>query len=52
MKKLILGLTLLALVGCGVDGPPSPPPPKPEPHSGIRVSGEARMGVAVSKSLI
>ncbi|MBK0327672.1 argininosuccinate lyase [Rhodobacteraceae bacterium F11138] len=49
MKKLIAGLCLFVLAACGVDGEPTPPPPKSDKSSGIRVSGEARAGIAVSE---
>ncbi len=38
-------LALLALAGCGVDGPPVPPPAKEPPASGVSVSGTVEFGV-------
>lgn len=43
-------LLALQLSGCGVDGEPTPPPPKPKNEPGIRVSGQARVGVSVSRN--
>ena len=44
MRLLALGLTLLALTACGVDGDPSPQTPDGRPP-GVSFSGEARIGV-------
>lgn len=46
MKPLILTLgALLALAGCGVDGPPLRPVAASSPTPGISVSGDARIGI-------
>ncbi len=50
MKSCVLGLCTLLLVGCGVDGEPTPPPPKPQKETGIRVSGEARAGISITRN--
>lgn len=43
-------LAVLALLGgCGADGEPLPPPPKAPEQTGIRISGQARAGVSVSR---
>ncbi len=41
--RWIAAATLLALAGCGVEGPPQAPSPAPSP--GVSVTGEARIGV-------
>jgi hypothetical protein len=43
----LLGLCLLALAACGVEGAPKRPDPKPDPdpEPGITVSGYAEMGI-------
>jgi hypothetical protein len=43
----LIGLCLLALAACGVEGSPNRPEPKPEsaPEAGVTVSGYAEMGV-------
>ncbi|MEV8465706.1 argininosuccinate lyase [Fluviibacterium sp. DFM31] len=38
------GLALL-LTGCGLEGPPVAPQPKERPATGVKVTGDARMGV-------
>ena len=45
--RIIASLTLFALLAaCGVDGVPVPPTRNATKHSdGIRISGEARIGV-------
>lgn len=44
---------LLALAGCGVDGPPSPPPSPPPaapaPATGITISGSVGIGISGSR---
>ncbi|SFU01475.1 hypothetical protein [Sedimentitalea nanhaiensis] len=45
-------MLMLPLIGCGVDGEPIPPAPKPEKKSGIRVSGEARAGIAITRGAV
>ncbi len=47
MQVLLLPLALL-LAGCGVDGAPTPPEPKQAPVAGVRISGDAYMGVVVA----
>lgn len=42
-------LVLVALAGCGVDGPPVRPGPQANaPAPGVTVSGDARIGVVSS----
>lgn len=54
MKPVSAGLcaALIALSGCGVDGEPTAPPPKAEtqPKSGISLSGDARVGISVTRA--
>ncbi|WP_193140607.1 MULTISPECIES: argininosuccinate lyase [unclassified Meridianimarinicoccus] len=38
------GLAFL-LTGCGLEGPPVAPPPKEKPATGVKVTGDARVGV-------
>lgn len=49
MKLALLALlltTLLAVAGCGADGPPVPPKAKPASDApSVTISGEARVGV-------
>ena len=50
MRHASLALTLAALLAaCGADGEPTPPASKEAPRSGVSVSGQARIGVAVSR---
>ena len=52
MKPILTMLGLaLTLAACGADGEPVPPAPKSEPATGtgIRVSGNARVGISVSR---
>jgi hypothetical protein len=50
-RPALLGLCLLALAACGVEGAPKRPEPKPEsaPEPGVTISGYAEMGVAGGK---
>lgn len=50
MKPCLAGLCALLLMGCGVDGEPTPPPPKAKKETGIRVSGEARAGISITRN--
>ncbi len=45
-------LLVTTLTGCGVDGEPTPPPPKPTNEPGIRVSGDARVGVTITQDAV
>ncbi|MDF1855313.1 argininosuccinate lyase [Pseudooceanicola sp.] len=46
MKSLIAMALVALLAACGVDGEPIPPTrAKAAPSDGIRISGEARVGV-------
>ena len=44
-RRILLAALLLALAGCGADGPPVPPTDTPHPEPGVTVSGTASVGV-------
>lgn len=44
MRVVLAGL-VLALAGCGIDGPPIAPSDHPVPPPGVTVSGDARIGM-------
>ena len=48
MSRLLLGLALLAVAGCGIDGPPEPPLPKEETARATGDRGNSRVTVGVS----
>lgn len=46
MTRLVaLALSLTLLAACGADGPPVPPTKAETAPTGLRVSGEARIGI-------
>ncbi|MCR9086899.1 MAG: argininosuccinate lyase [Rhodobacteraceae bacterium] len=48
MRHFVLILTLLAVAGCGIDGPPEPPPPKEETERAAGDRGGTQVTVGVS----
>ena len=51
MRFVLLSLSLLALAACGADGAPEPPAAKAAqtPSSGVKISGDARVGVVYNE---
>ncbi len=50
MKRFALcGVMLVALAACGADGEPEQPAPS-DGGTGVRVSGDVRVGISVSQS--
>ncbi len=50
MRNAALALICAGLLAaCGADGAPTAPPPKDTAKSGLSVSGQARVGVSVSR---
>lgn len=48
MRHIILTLALLAVAGCGIDGPPQAPPPKEETERAAGDRGGTQVTVGVS----
>lgn len=48
VRHFVLILTLLAVAGCGIDGPPEPPPPKEETERAAGDRGGTQVTVGVS----
>lgn len=46
MRIVTLILILLTLAACGADGEPLAPASRSEPATGLKISGEAKIGVS------